>query len=206
MTKARGPVWHKKQKQQGVIPKGLRAVDKQATWSYSKTDGWVYGHGSFCIVSHQLPVLGIFKWMPNSANEAKRLEIEIADFGSLVEKVCMDSKADDQKLYKKLKDEYEMQLLTTPRKGMDKSEARKKMISQIQTKKNKSIYKKRSVTVEPMQGLVKELFDLQTCWMRGPESNRWLFAAMGVVVQIAQLDAYQNGTSTWDIKEAVLGL
>jgi uncharacterized protein YfdQ (DUF2303 family) len=144
--------------------------------------------------------------MPNSGNEAKRLEIEIADFDSLVEKVCMDSKADDQKLYKKLKDEYGMQLLTTPRKGMDKSEARKKMIRQMQTKKNKIIYKKRSVTVEPMQGLVKELFELHTCWMRGAESNRWLFAAMGVAVQIAQLDAYENGTSTWNIKEPVLGL
>lgn len=181
-------------------------MDKEATWGKSKTDGWVYGHGSFSVVSHKIPVLGIFKWMPNSANEAKRLEIEMPTFATRVNKVCMDSKADDQKLYKKLKEDYQMQLLTVARSGMDKSDSRKKMISEIQTKQNRAIYKKRSVTVEPMQGLVKELFDLQTCWMRGSESNRWLFAAMGIAVQIAQLDAYRNHSSTWNIKEAVLGV
>ena len=41
-----GPVWHKKQKDLGIIPKGLRGVDKKATWCKSNADGWVYGHGS----------------------------------------------------------------------------------------------------------------------------------------------------------------
>lgn len=43
-----------------------------------------------------------------------------------------------------------------------------------------------------MQGLVKELFELEKCWMRGDKSNRWLFAAMGIAVQMAQLSAYLN--------------
>lgn len=206
MVKARGPVWHQKQKKQGIIPEGLTGLDREATWSYSHADGWVYGHGTFCLVSHQRPVLGFFCWMPNSAHEAKRLKAEIVEFTGLVKKVCMDSKADDQKLYQKLKQEHGMQLLTTPRKGMDKTPARQEMIRQMQTKQNRRIYKHRAITVEPMQGLVKELFDLETCWMRGDESNRWLFAAMGVAVQIAQHRAYRQGTSTWNIKEEVLGL
>jgi len=206
MTKARGPVWHQKQKAEGIIPDGLTGLDRDATWSKSHSDGWVYGHGSFSLVSHQVPVLGLFCWMPNSAHEAKRLEAEIVAFTDLVKTVCMDSKADDEKLYSKLQRECRMQLLTSPRKGMDKSPARQQMIQEMQTPRRRKIYKQRSVTVEPMQGLVKELFDLQTCWMRGNESNRWLFAAMGIAVQVAQLRAYRRGTSTWNIKEEVLGL
>jgi hypothetical protein len=206
MVKARGPVWHQKQKAQGIIPDGLTGLDCDATWSKSHADGWVYGHGTFSLVSHKTPVLGLFQWMPNSAHEAKRLKTEIIKFTGLVKTVCMDSKADDQKLYQLLKRQHQMQLLTVARQGMDKTPARKKMIQEMQTSQNRKIYKQRKVTVEPMQGLVKELFDLETCWMRGDESNRWLFAAMGVAVQIAQHQAYRRGTSTWNIKEEVLGL
>lgn len=206
MVKARGPVWHQKQKAQGVIPDGLTGLDRDATWSKSHADGWVYGHGTFSVVSHQVPVLGLFQWMPNSAHEAKRLYAKIVAFTDLVKTVCMDSKADDEKLYSKLKREHRMQLLTTPRQGMDKSPARQKMIREMRTPRKRKIYKQRSVTVEPMQGLVKELFDLETCWMRGDESNRWLFAAMGIAVQVAQHQAYRRRTSTWNIKEEVLGL
>jgi hypothetical protein len=206
MVKARGPVWHQKQKAEGIIPDGLTGLDRQATWSRSHADGWVYGHGTFSVVSHKVPVLGLFQWMPNSAHEAKRLEAEIVAFTDLVKTVCMDSKADDEKLYSKLKREHRMQLLTRPRKGMDKSPARRKMIQEMQTPGRRKIYKQRAVTVEPMQGLVKELFDLESCWMRGDEANRWLFAAMGIAVQVAQHRAYRHGTSTWNIMEEVLGL
>jgi hypothetical protein len=206
MIKARGPVWHQKQKKQGLIPPGLTGLDKEATWSYSHADGWVYGHGSFCLVSHHTPVLGLFQWMPNSAHEAKRLQTEIVEFTGLVKKVCMDSKADDQQLYQKLKRDHRMQLLTTPRRGMDKTPARQQMIQQMQSKHNRKIYRQRLTTVEPMQGLVKELFDLETCWRRGAANNRWLFAAMGVAVQMAQHRACRCGTSTWNVTEQVLGL
>src|ERR1051325_5159609 len=65
---------------------------------------------------------------------------------------------------------------------------------------NRRIYKQRGTTVEPIQGLVKELFELESCWMRGNASNFWLFAAMGVAVQMAQHRAYRRRKSTWNIK------
>jgi hypothetical protein len=206
MTAARGGVWHKKDKDKGVVPDGLTGLDKAATWSYSKADGWIYGHGSFALVSHQVPILLQFKWMANSSHEAKRMEPEIVKFADLVDIVCMDSKADDEKMFTRLKTENGIKLLTVPRSNMDKSEARKQMIAEQMREENRHIYKQRSTTVEPMQGLVKELFELERCWMRGDESNRWLFAAMGIAVQIAQRIAYLNGSSTWKIKNEVLGL
>lgn len=206
MTSAKGGVWHKKDKQKGIVPEGLTGLDKSATWSYSLADGWVYGHGSFAVVSHQRPVLLQFKWMPNSAHEAKRMEQEIIKLADHLETVCMDSKADDEKMFTRLKNEQGIKLLTVPRSKMDKSEARKQMIAEQMRIENRQIYKQRSITVEPMQGLIKELFELEHCWMRGDESNRWLFAAMGIAAQMAQRSAYFNNSSTWNIKNEVLGL
>lgn len=206
MTRAKGTVWHKKDKEKGIIPFGLTGLDKEATWSFSKADGWVYGHGSFALVSHQVPVLLKFKWMKNSASEAKRMELEVTQTSELIEVVCMDSKADDEKMITRLKTKQAIKLLTVPRSKMDKSERRKQMIAGQLTLENRQIYKQRSITVEPMQGLVKELFELEKCWMRGEASNRWLFAAMGIAVQMAQRTAYLNHSSTWNIKDEVLGL
>jgi hypothetical protein len=51
MIHARGPVWHRQQQKQGIRPEGLHGLDTEATWSYSKSDGWVDGHGTFCMVA-----------------------------------------------------------------------------------------------------------------------------------------------------------
>lgn len=206
MVKARGPVWHQKQKKQGIIPKGLYGLDGDATWSHSHTDGWVYGHGTFCLATHGTNLLGAFKWMPNSANEAKRLENEIGKYERWVKVCCMDSKADDYPLYRALKDTYDIQLLTTMRRTKIKSPERQQMFRELQTERHRRLYRERSHTVEPMQSVVKDIFELERTWMRGNENNRWVFAAMGVAVQVAQRIAYQRNESTWRIKDLVLGI
>lgn len=206
MTRARGPVWHKKQKELNVIPKGLRGIDRDATWGKSAYDGWIYGHGTFCLVTHNIPIVGLFQWMTNSANEAKRMHAEVKEYDTLIRQVCMDSKADDQGIYYDLKQAHGIQLITVSRKGMDKTESRRNMIQEMNTASNRNEYRKRSVTVEPMQGLIADIFDLERCWMRGNRNNRWLFAAMGTAVQMAQLHAYRDKRSTWEIKSEVLGV
>jgi hypothetical protein len=54
-----------------------------------------------------------------------------------------------------------------------------------------------------MQGIVKDIFSLNRCWMIGNNYNRWLFATTGLMVQMHQLIAYRNKNSTWAIKEQV---
>jgi hypothetical protein len=206
MVNAKGPVWHQKQKKQGMIPQGLTGLDREATWGKSQADGWVYGHGTFSLTPHRVPMVGLFQWMPNAGHEAKRMQAEIVSYTGFISKVFMDSKADDQKLYVTLKQHHHIQLVTVPRKGMDKSPARQQMIQEMLTTQNKRDYKKRSTTVEPMQGLVANIFDLDRCWMRGDRNNRWLFAAMGIAVQMAQWDAFTHKRSTWAVKAAVLGI
>jgi hypothetical protein len=117
----------------------------------------------------------------------------------------MDSKADDQALFFQMQRPRRILLLTTTRTGADKSPARKRMITVLTQRKNKRLYKQRSYTVEPMPGLVRDIFALEPCWMRGNANNRWLFAAMGVVVHMHPYQAWQEGRSTWAIKQEVLG-
>jgi hypothetical protein len=45
LFKASGPVWHKKDREAGRIPEGLRNLDTDASWSKSDYQGWVYGFG-----------------------------------------------------------------------------------------------------------------------------------------------------------------
>ena len=205
MTKGMGPVWHKKQKEKGIIPKGLRGIDRQATWCKSNADGWVYGHASFSFTTHRHPILGCFLWMKNSSNEAKRLWLETSHVKEQVQYVAMDSKADDFDLFRELKRQRKMNLITCCRQNMDKTLDRKKMIQFMNKPKPQKIYRERAFKVEPMQGLVKDIFELNRCWMRGDENNRWLFAAMGLTIQMHQLEAFKLGKSTWNIKEQVLG-
>ena len=205
MNHARGPVWHKKQKDKGIIPNGLRGVDKEATWCKSNADGWVYGHGSFSLTSHKVPVLGSFMWMPNSGNEAKRMWSETGYLKGHIDYVAMDSKADSYPLFRELDRQRSMVLVTSSRFKENKSLERIRMHRLMRTDKLKQIYKERSYRVEPMQGLVKDIFELDRCWMRGSRNNRWLFAAMGLTVQMHQLSAYKEHRSTWKIKAEVLG-
>jgi hypothetical protein len=206
MVKSRGPVWHKKQKETGIMPKNLRGVDREGTWSYSKSDKWIYGHGTFCMTAHEVPVVGMFIYMRNSANEAKLMGRKVRLFSGHIKNVCMDSKADDMDLEFSLRQFSKINLITSPRKGMNKSEKRKYFIKKMKNKTYREIYKKRSITVEPAQGMMADIFSLERCWMRGEENNRWVFAAMGVAVQMAQLNAWREGRSVWKIKDEVLGL
>jgi hypothetical protein len=166
------------------VPNGLHGLDRTATWSYSRAEGWVYGHGTFCLATHQTNVLGAFKWMPNSAHEAKRLRDEIGQYERLVKYACMDSKADptrgplrcDVQLYRDLKDQYDMQLPTAMRCTKDTTPKRRQMRQELRLERHRRIYRERGHTVEPMQSLVKDIFELDRCWMRGNDNNRWLFA------------------------------
>ena len=205
MVRARGPVWHRKHQQQGIMPAGLKGLDTEATWSYSKSDGWVYGHGTFCMVACGHCMLGAFPGMRNSANEAKRMWLETGKLQGRITTVLMDSKADDKDVFRELRRQRGIRLLTTPRKGSAIRPERQRMVKVLKQTRHQHLDQQRRYTVEPMQGLITDIVDLETCWLRGQAPNRWLFAVLGVVIQMHQYRAWQEGRSTWAIKQEVLG-
>jgi hypothetical protein len=96
--------------------------------------------------------------------------------------------------------------LTTPRKHSDHTEARQPMLQVLNLPTNRLLRKPRGQTVEPRQGVVQEIFALDRCGRRGHRHHRWLFAAMGVAVQLHHARALKAHRSTWKIKPEVLGL
>ena len=45
LFKAKGPVWHQKDRKRDHVPDKLRNLDRDATWCKSAYHGWVYGYG-----------------------------------------------------------------------------------------------------------------------------------------------------------------
>jgi len=205
MIQARGPVWHRTQHKPGMIPKGRTGVDTAAPWSDRKRDGWGYGHGTFCMVAGKNRRRGAFTWRRHRSNAAKRLWLETGKWKGWMTTVRMDSQAADQDRFFQRQRQRRSLLRTTTRTGADKSPARTRMSQGLTKRKKKRLYKQRSYTVEPLQGWVKDIFALETCGMRGHAKNRWLFAAMGGVVQMHQDQAWQGGHSTGALTQAVLG-
>jgi hypothetical protein len=70
LFKTQGPVWHQKQRLAGIIPKGLRHLDTDASWSKSAYHGWVYGYGLHLVTNaFGFPLLA--KVETASVNESK---------------------------------------------------------------------------------------------------------------------------------------
>ena len=73
LFKAAGPVWHQKDRLKKQCPKGLRGVDKTATWSKSAYHGWVYGYGLHLTCNRNgFPVM--FQVLPANVNERNVLD------------------------------------------------------------------------------------------------------------------------------------
>jgi hypothetical protein len=79
MYQAQGPLWHKRDRDHGRVPVGLRNVDTESAWSKSGYRGWVQGYR---LVLQGLvfpaPVPLFARWCPNSVGESTVLEAALA--------------------------------------------------------------------------------------------------------------------------------
>jgi hypothetical protein len=79
MYHAQGPLWHKRDRDQGRVPAGLRNVDTESAWSKSGYRGWVQGYR---LVLQGLvfpaPVPLFARWCPNSVGESTVLAAALA--------------------------------------------------------------------------------------------------------------------------------
>jgi hypothetical protein len=72
MYEACGPKGHQKQREAGLIPRGLRAVDSESAWGKSGYRGWVQGYRLVmqCLV-WPVPIPLFATWQPNNRGEGK---------------------------------------------------------------------------------------------------------------------------------------
>lgn len=192
MYQAIGPLWHKKDRQTGVIPVGLRNVDTQSSWSKSGYRGWVQGYRlviQTLVFPAPVPLGAV--WRRNSENEAK-IALEELDKGRLQ---VTDVMLGDTTFGKKdFVPEYEKAggYVLTPRQFPKKNRSWKN-----------DLYEYRKETIELLFQRLIQAFDLKECKVTGEAKNGAFVLASVWAYQICWLNNYRQKKNPADVKEQI---
>ena len=163
MFPAVGAIWHRKDQKRGIIPRGVRNVDKTAGWGVSHYRGWVFGHGLDVFVTTGklvLPVVAFARTLVIRGNTATK------QFAKLLPKakkgvVAADAEYLDQKLADVLSQTGRS--LHAPSKYYPENVPKSKT------------YQKRKVTAEPFFERFLQAFDFrQKLDRKGPQAWPYL--------------------------------
>ena len=188
---ARGPLWHKSDRKKNRVPKPLRGVDRDSDWGRSQHDGWVQGY-SFEVVVSATRNCTVFPLLASagtaSAKETRTFDEKIDDLPDSTENVSADSGYDSNHVAERI--EYTAEGKRTGRRFLcpenkrgsknpspePRDESHRRRLARrkfYRSRRGKSIYRRRSQTVEPFNEWFKSLFELDNrVWHRGLENNR----------------------------------
>jgi DDE family transposase len=192
---ARGPLWHASDRKKNRIPKGLHGVDRDSQWGCSQHDGWVQGYSFEVVVSATKGSL-VFPLLASaataSAKETQTFDDKIDDLPESTENVSADSGYDSNHVAERI--EYtengkrsgrRFLCAENKRGSKDKSrrpapqprdESHRRRLSRRKfycSRRGKTIYRRRSQTVEPFNEWFKSLFELEDrVWHRGLKNNQ----------------------------------
>jgi hypothetical protein len=221
---ARGPLWHASDRKKNHIPKGLHGVDRDSQWGCSQHDGWVQGY-SFEVVVSATKGSTVFPLVASagtaSAKETQTFAEKIDDLPETTENVTADSGYDSNQVGERI--EYRedgkrtgRRFLCAENKRGSKAKSRGKSVEPrdeshrrrlarrkfYRSRRGKTIYRRRSQTVEPFNEWFKSLFELQDrVWHRGLENNQTqLLAALFAYQSFVRFNhrrGRQNGQVQW---------
>lgn len=190
MYQALGPKWHKKHRLEGVIPVGLRNVDRESSWSTSNYRGWVQGYRivlQTLVFPSPVPLFAV--WRDNSSNEAK-IALEELEKGRLQ---ITDVMLGDTTFGKEdFAPEYQKAggYVLTPRQFPTKNRSWKN-----------DLYEYRKETIELLFQRLIQAFDLKECKVKGEAKNGAFVLASVWAYQICWLDNYRKKKNPADVKE-----
>jgi hypothetical protein len=194
---ARGPKWHPSDRRKGRVPKGLSGVDRDSAWGYSKYDGFIQGYSYEVVVSagkNGLVVPLLASADTASASEHHTFSDKIDQLPSQNRYVLVDAGYDNNAHGDAV--EYDAQNRATGRRFvcpqnrrntnrkartnwprsqrvLRQQARRARRAAFLKSPSGKTLYKRRSQTVEPFHDWFKSLFELEThVWHRGLENNR----------------------------------
>lgn len=192
MYEADGPLWHKKDREKGVVPSGLRNVDTESSWSKSNYRGWVQGYRLMLqtlVFPSPVPLFGA--WRENSPNEAKTAIGEIKQERLQITDVIL---GDDTFGNSDFVGEYEKAggyVLTS-----------KQLPEQRRSWKN-DLYDYRKETIELLFQRIIQVFDLKKCCVKGKDKNGAFILASIWTYQVCWLDNFKAGKNPAIIKELI---
>ena len=224
LVAARGPLWHKRDRQRNRIPKGLRGVDRDSTWGYSQHHGWVQGY-SFEVVVSATADSTVFPLVASvdtaSTKETQAFADKLEELPEETDTVLADSGYDSNELGERI--EYDDKGRRTGRRFLcpenrrgskrpptgpppvPRDESHRRRLARrkfLKSRQGKRRYTRRGQTVEPFNDWFKGLFELEhRAWHRGLDNNRTqlLAAIFGyqLLVRYNHRHGNTNGRVRW---------
>ena len=192
MYQALGPKWHKKHRQQSVIPTGLRNVDVESKWSKSGYRGGVQGYRlvlQTLVFPESVPLFAV--WRENQLNEAKIALAELEKgWLQITEVMLCDTtfgKEDFRPAYQKAGG-YLLTPLQLPKKN--------------RSWKN-DLYEYRKETIELLFQRIIQAFDIKSCPVKGEAKNGAFVLATVWTYQICWLNNYRSKKNPAEVKEHI---
>ena len=226
---ARGPLWHKRDRQRNRIPKGLHGVDRESTWGYSQHDGWVQGY-SFEVVVSATSGSTVFPLAATvdtaSAKETQTFADKVEELPEETDYVLADSGYDSNDLGERIEyDEQDQRTgrrflcpenrrgskqATTDQAPKPRDESHRRRLARrefLKSRKGKRLYARRGQTVEPFNDWFKGLFELDhRVWHRGLDNNRTQILAAIFAYQLLVRYNHRRGHENGQVKWLVDGL
>lgn len=192
MYQAVGAKWHARDRQQDLIPLGLRNVDGESSWSKSHYRGWVQGYRlvvQTLVFPEPVPLFGV--WRENSRSEAAILLEELENKRLQVTPVNLgDCRLAELELPQKYAEEGGW-LLTSKEFSNDRRSFKR------------DLYEYRKETVELLFQRIMQAFDLRVCPVKGKAKNGAFILASVWLYQICFLKNYEENKPLADVKEQI---
>jgi hypothetical protein len=190
MYEAQGPLWHQKHRKLGLIPQGLRNVDRESSWFKSGYRGWVQGYR---LVLQGLvfpePVPLFAAWRLNSEGEATIIKQAMEESCLPVTPVLLgDSTFGGATLCASYRERGGW--LLTPQQ-----------LSTARRSFKHDLYAYRKETIELLFQRVIQSCDLKACPVKGWSRNGAFVLASVWLYQIIFLQNYRQGRPMTHIKE-----
>jgi hypothetical protein len=167
---ARGPVWHKKAKAAGRIPKGLHGLDVDADWLYSTYHGWVDGYKAHVTLSvAPTSVRAVLRaTVTGSACESHILQSQLADLPPTVETLLLDAGYDDPDWFSDCA-RRGIRALAPLSKPVGKStpQDHPDRAASLASPEGKARYRQRRCSIEPFFATLKDFFHLDPLPVQG---------------------------------------
>lgn len=165
-----GPVWHKADKQAGIVPKGLRGLDTEADWIQSTYHGWVYGYKAHVTLTTAPTTVRavVSATVTGSACESHVLQSHLDDLPPLVKTVLLDAGYDDGDLLADCAQRGVQALVPLSKPvGKSTSQDRRDRAAYLASPEGKARYQQRGCSIEPFFATLKDFFHLDPLPVQG---------------------------------------
>jgi hypothetical protein len=181
-----GLVWHKKQREEGVVP--YSGIDTEARWGRSRTKGWVYGYKLHLSCSTGSLIVPLSAELTTANVQDNLVYSRITSSLRGVRYVDGDEGYDDGRLYE-LSKEMGFDLVCPISRYESTPPARLELIHFYESDLGQLVYSWRMRSIEPLIGQIRDVFGIDPLPVRGFERASSLVL---LSVLLFQVTVYYN--------------